>query len=447
MPTTLTDTNNEVTINITDDDEGPSVSAAVTAMTMATVETDGTVTIDEGGSITLTFTLNSPPASGSVTVTTTVDSASSSSTITADDYSIGTAITLMAGSATGTIVITAADDTADEDTETMVLTHEIMRTGITDDVSGPGNTTLNITDGDTPAVTGIAVNNATITESDTDGDCAMAVTAPATNNCATVTVTLGAAVRPSGVGIRITRTDGTEAAAVEAADYTIAHGDMADITDTTFTVMVAGGAMTATFTVTADQDDDIEADGVLTFTVAEPDTGNESDYTVANNTQTMVTIDSEDVPEASITVTAPGETMPETTGTVTVPESGSDNAARTATVTVTFTPATTEAIDLPITVTLNGASGLAQALLTLNNATDAAITNTSGGALVIDSVGGSDVLTIRNVPAGGSFSFNITINDDTLNDDDEGYTIAIQGYRRFLHCSCHEQQYYHKHRR
>ena len=409
-PVTLADQNITVA-----DNEGPSV-----------VVTPDVTTIAEGGAIsTLTFTLSMDPAD-SGTVIITPELVDASSTGVEADYTLSApSVELnMGNSYRATITVTAMDDSDNENEETIELSYMIGGTAA--NVSPPGNTTLTIEDDDIPEAS-ITAATLTISEdaTDTPGTCG------ASTLCRTFDVSLDdIAARMSGVTVMATVTPTTGAATTLGAsgDYTVSvttsGGTETQVTSSPFPVLIEGGTQTSTITVTVVNDDEVEADGEITLSL--PASTDTDSYTVAGTSgDVVVTITSEDVPEASITVTAPGETEPETTGTVTVPESGSDNAARTATVTVTFTPATTEVIGLPVTVT-GDASAFAQLLASLTNTIDAAITNTSGGALGIDSAGGSDVLTIRNVPAGDSFSFNITINDDTLNDDNEGYTIAIE---------------------
>src|SRR5205814_6346875 len=129
---------------ITDDDPPPTVALSLTGSPMA----------EAGGVATVSATLSA--ASG---LTVTVDLAfSGTATLTSDYTRSGTSIVIPPGSTTGTITLSAVQDTLDEVDETIIVDISSVTNGTE---SGAQQVTATITDDDGPT---ISINSVTVTE-------------------------------------------------------------------------------------------------------------------------------------------------------------------------------------------------------------------------------------------------------------------------------------------
>ena len=129
-------------VSITDDD-----AAAVRVVADNNSVTEGTAPDTEAGVITLTLTLDNPPATGTVTVTAARDDASTA--LLTDDYTLSAAsVILSAGDRSKTIEVTMEPDDLIEGDEVLVLSYSVVVADSLVSVSAPGNTELTITDDD-----------------------------------------------------------------------------------------------------------------------------------------------------------------------------------------------------------------------------------------------------------------------------------------------------------
>ena len=131
-------------------------------------------TVSEGGSVDVTVTLSKAPGSEAVIPLT----ASNQGGATASDYSgVPTSVTFGAAETSKTFTVTAAQDTADDDGESVLLGFGTLPGGITATTGEAAETTVSITDDDDPQVT-VSFGAATYTAAE--------------GGTATVTVTLSA---------------------------------------------------------------------------------------------------------------------------------------------------------------------------------------------------------------------------------------------------------------
>ena len=200
------------TLTITDDDGAPTVTLALTPSSIS----------ENGGSSTVTATL-SGASSAAVTVTV---SASAVSPAVAGDFTISTnkELTIAAGStsSTGTVTITAVDNSVDAPNKTVTVSGTASGGGVSD----PSNQTLTITDDDgtialsvTPA--SVAEDNGTTT--------------------ATVTATWPGTARRADTAITVKVGDSADAA-TEGTDYTT-------VDDLTLTIAAGATSGVATFSI------------------------------------------------------------------------------------------------------------------------------------------------------------------------------------------------------
>ena len=107
-------------------------------------------TVSEGGSVDVTVTLSKAPGSEAVIPLT----ASNQGGATASDYSgVPTSVTFGAAETSKTFTVTAAQDTVDDDGESILLGFGTLPGGITATTGQAAATTVSITDDDDPAVT------------------------------------------------------------------------------------------------------------------------------------------------------------------------------------------------------------------------------------------------------------------------------------------------------
>ena len=278
--------------------------------------------------------------------------------------------------------------------------------------------TINIGDDDVPTVT-FSTNNLIIREDGTSSpgcDDMM-------SNCTIIELTLGYALRDDlDILIGITELDADDANNL-GDDYTVMVGDT-PVTQSPFAVTVPAGELSASFTVAAVNDDEVEpVDGSARFRLA-PSTGAFPSYVAGDPTSVDVTIKSEDIGEASITVAAADEVS---ASSVAIPEAGEDADARRATLTISIDAPMNTTLDVPLMFSAIGGA-------------DVPVTSVAGVGVVADSwspatfaVSG-DTLTIRNVEFSEGEGVNdgmskativLNIVDDTKIEPDEGYTFTL----------------------
>ncbi|MDW7773480.1 MAG: Calx-beta domain-containing protein [Desulfobulbaceae bacterium] len=261
----------EQIITITDNDATVDVSFTSADQT----------TVDESGTVTITVEL-SAAGGQDVTIPFTVNEAS---TAVGEglDYSITESpVVIYAGDTTVDITITIAEDSLDEDNETVIID---MGTPVNANQGSTTTHTATITDDDAePTVTFTSANQATVDESGT----------------ATITVELSAA---SGREVEVPFTiNAASTAAGGGTDYSI----------TASPVVIPVGYTTADITVTITEDSDIEGDETVII-----DMGSPTNATQGTTIQHTLTI-TDDEPPPVVNFTEASQTVDENVGEVTV---------------------------------------------------------------------------------------------------------------------------------
>ena len=183
-------------------------------------------TVSEGGSVDVAVTLSKAPGSEAVIPLT----ASNQGGATASDYSgVPTSVTFGAAETSKTFTFTAAQDTADDDGESILLGFGTLPGGITATTGQAAATTVSITDDDDPQVM-VSFGASTYTAAE--------------GSTATVTVTLSADPERT-VEVQITK---TEQGGATAADYSGVPA--------TVTFDAGDTSKTITFTAAQDAEDD-----------------------------------------------------------------------------------------------------------------------------------------------------------------------------------------------
>ena len=438
----------QATTTITDDDEPalPTVSLAV----------DNADIAEAGGVATFTATL-----SAAATADVTVDLALSGTATNPDDYTAsGTQIVIATGATSGSVTVTAVDDTLDEENETVVadITNVV---GATED--GEQQATTTITDDDDPVLptVSLAVDNADIAEAGGVATFTATLSAAAT---ADVTVDLalsGTATNPddytaSGTQIVIATGATSGSVTVTAVDDTLDEENetvVADITNvvgatedgeqqatTTITddddpvlptvslavdneaIAEAGGVATLTATLSAAATADVTVDLGFAGTATNPD-----DYT-ASGTQIVIATGAT---SGSVTVTAVDDTLDDDDETVVVDITNVTGATGTGVATITITdddepagPTVALAVD---NEAIAEAGGVATFTATLSAAATADVTvdlGISGTATNPDdyTVSGTQIVIATGATSG---SVTVTAVDDTVDDDDETVIVDI----------------------
>ena len=204
---------------ITDDDGAPTVSLALSPTSIA--ESGAT------NSSTVTASLSHP----SIAATTITVGAAAGTNAVAGDFRLSSnrTLTIAAGatSSTGTVTITAVDNTRDEDDKSVTVSGTAQNTS---GVTGPANRTLTITDDDSPPT--LSIGSASVTEGDS-GSVNLTFTV-SLDTASGKQVTVGYADAGSG-----TATSGTDYTAITAGTLTFAATD----TSETITVSVTGDTL------------------------------------------------------------------------------------------------------------------------------------------------------------------------------------------------------------
>jgi len=239
------------TTTITDDDDPPTVTLSRNNANIA----------EAAGVATFTATLSA--ASGQDV---TVDLGfTGTATLTSDYTRSGTQIVITAGSTTGTITVTAVQDTIDELNETVIVDITGVANGTE---NGTQQQTTTITDDDNPPTVTLAVNNAAIAEA---------------AGVATFTATLSAV---SGQDVTVDL--GFTGTATLTSDYTRSATQ----------IVIAAGSLTGTATVTAVQDTRDEPNETVIVDIAGVTNGTESGTQQATTTIT----DDDDPPTVTLAV-------------------------------------------------------------------------------------------------------------------------------------------------
>jgi hypothetical protein len=249
----------QVTTTILDDDEPIPVPDVTLAL-------DNVAIPEAAGVATFTATL-----SVATTVPVTVDFAISGTAAATDFAASGTQVVIAPGATTGSITVTATDDTVDEPDETVVV--DIM--GVTNGTEpGVQQQTTTITDDDEPVMPDVTLtlDNEAI---------------PEAAGVATFTVTLSEITTvPVAVSLGFTGT-------ASATDYT-ASGTQIEI---------APGATTGSITVTAVDDTEDESNETVVVDIASVSGGNEA----GEQQQTTTITDDDDPPRLTVTALTPTE--------------------------------------------------------------------------------------------------------------------------------------------
>ena len=328
---------------ITDDDATPSITIA-----------DQTVT--EAGTATFTATLSNASSSD---VTVVYTSSSGNATDGTDYTGVTSTLTIPAGNTSGTFTVVTTTDTTNEVDETATVT-----------LSSPTNATisddsaiLTITDDDE---VGITIGNATATEGGTGTFTVTLDKAPAED----VTI-----IYTSGSG---TATDGT------------------DYTGTTGTITILAGQTTGTIEVPTTGDSTYEGNETATLTLS-----GATNATISGDTTTADLVINDDDSEPSITIANQTVTEAgtatftvtlsnESTSNVTVEYASSSGTATQGTDytgvagTLTITAGATTGTFTVVTNTDADAESTETAAITLSNATNATISDTSADLVIND---------------------------------------------------------------
>ena len=349
----------ETTVSITDDDV-----PEVTVMFGQTA-----YTVAEGDTVTVTITLSADPERTVAIPLTATDQGDASSA----DYTVPSSVTFDADEMSQTITFTAADDSIDDDDESVLLAFGAsLPTGVSE--GAIAETTVSITDDDVPQVTVMFGADAyTVPEGDT----------------VTVTITLSADPERT-VAIPLTATDQGDAS---SADYTVPSSVTFDADEMSKTI---------TFTAADDSIDDDDESVLLAFGASLP-TG-VSEGAIA---ETTVSITDDDVPQVTVMFGADAYTVPE---------------GDTVTVTITLSADPERTVEIPITATDQGDASSADYTVPSSVTFDAdemsqTITFTAADDS-IDDDGESVLLAFGTLPsrvsAGATNETTVSITDDDV---------------------------------
>ena len=368
------------------------VSVTVTPVPAVTVVFgSATYTTTEGAAsgVTVTVTLSADPKREvMIPLTVTLQDGAE-----AADYSgVPASVTIASGSTSGTFVVSAVDDTVDDDGESIELGFgTALPVGVTVAATDGAVTTTTITlaDNDTTSLPAVTVAFGSATYATTEGAA----------SGVTVTVSLSAdPQREVTIPLTVTLQDGAE-----AADYS---GVPASVT-------IASDATSATFAVTA-VDDAVDDDGEsiqLGFGTALPVGVTVAAAADAVTTTTISLTDNDDVPAVTVAFGAATYTT-------------SEGAASGVTVTVSLSANPEREVTIPLTVTLQGEAeaadytGVPGSVTIASGATSATFAVTAVDDAVDDD-GESIVLGFGDLPtqvtAGGVATTTVSLadNDET----------------------------------
>ena len=378
------DTSRTITVSVTGDttdEPNETVAMTLSGATNATVSaTSGTGTItddDDAPTVSLTLSRTSITESGATnatTVTARLDHASSEDTTITVSAAAGTnadsndftpssnkTLTITAGStsSTGTVTITAVDNSADEDDRSVTVSGAATNSqGVTD----PSDVTLTITDDD--GAPSLSIDSPSVSEGDTgSANLTFTVTlAPASDKEVTVDYAdAGSGTAASGMDYTAL-TAGTLTFAAGETSKTIAVsviGDETDEPDQTIEIELAGATnaaiSTAAGTGTITDDDDAPSLTISDASVTEGHTGSTTMYFLVNPdglSEKTITVNYADAGTGSATsgtdyaavsagrltfvpgnvsltvaVTITGDTIPESDETIEIELTGATNAS------------------------------------------------------------------------------------------------------------------------
>ena len=302
------------------------------------------------------------------------------------------------------VVVTAQDDTVNNYGDRGYrISIEDAPPGYFIDTSAD-SVTINIVDNEVPTIT--MFSNVTLIRENGTDTAGCDDLSGGMFNCATVWIRLDVPAR-NDLELPVVVTErGADDANDLGDDYTVTIGDT-PVTQLPFTVPVPAGQTLTSFIVTAVDDRDVEPNnGVVRFTLP-AETVTHPDYFVAQQNTTNIVILSEDVGEASITVTAPGGSA----GAVAaIPEAGATLEARRATLTITLDPPLTATVSASIMFSAIGGAGMP-------GTADSMFVGNPG--ITGDTVQGE--LEFSN----GIATIGLNILDDTAYDPGEGYTFTL----------------------
>ena len=302
-----------VTVNITDNDE-PKIDLSV--------NNSGAVT--EAGTLTITAAVSQAPAGSSLAIP--VQRVSANSTAVAADFSLnGTpagTITVADGATTGSITLTATDDSADEVAETLRLElgtlpsgYERGATPLVDIVITDNDaTTVTLSVPDTEATEGTASATAgirvTLGRGLVSGE-ALAVPLSFSGGTAGTDFTLALSGSPTGVTFAsgtstVTFTGPQSGATATTANLTLTPADDDDAEDRTVTVSVSTGTLTAT-----SLDGGASGSGSGQITISDDETQrlvfSRTTVPVTEGSEATYTVRLATAPTSNVTVTVSGQ--------------------------------------------------------------------------------------------------------------------------------------------
>ena len=393
---------------ITDDDGPPTVTLALSPTSIA--ESGAT------NSSTVTASLGHP----SIAVTTITVGAAAGTNAVAGDFRLSSnrTLTIAAGatSSTGTVTITAVDNTRDEDDKSVTVSGTAQNTsGVTD----PANRTLTITDDDSPPT--LSIGSASVTEGDS-GSVNLTFTV-SLDTASGKQVTVGYA--DAGTG---TATSGTDYTAITAGTLTFAAtdtsetitvsvtGDTLDEPNETVVVELSGAtnasisstAGTGTGTITDDEPSPTVTLALSRTSITESGTNNSATVTAsldhASSVATSITVGA-----AAGTNAVSGDYSLSSSPTLTI-AAGSTNS--TGTVTITAVDNTRDEDDKSVTVSGSATNSLG-------------ITNPSNLTLTITDDDGPPSLSISSpsVAEGDSGTANLTFTVSLSTASDKQVTV------------------------
>ena len=348
----------ETTVSIRDDDD-PQVTVSFGA---------STYTAAEGGTATVTVTLSADPER---TVAIPLTKTNQGGATSADYSGVPTSVTFDAGDTSKTFTFTAAQDTADDDGESVLLAFGALPTGVS--AGATDETTVSITDNDDPDVT-VSFGASTYTAAE--------------GGTATVTVSLSADPERT-VEVQITATNQGGAT---SADYSGVP--------TSVTFDAGETSQPITFAATQDTEDD-DGESVLLAFGALP-TG----VTAGATAETTVSITDDDDPGVTVSFGASTYTAAE---------------GSTATVTVNLSADPERTVAIPITKTNQGGATSADysgvpATVTFNSGDTSKTFDFTATADAVDNDGESVRLGFGTLPArvsaGSPKETTVSITDD-----------------------------------
>ena len=280
------------TITLVDDEAGPTVNLSATSPIA-----------ENGGVSTVTATLSVAAAQN-----TTVNLLFSGTADNGTDYSFsGAAITIAAGSTSGSIAVTGVNDSFNDEAETVIVDIDTVSGGNGASESGTQQATITITDDDNPPVVDLLVSTSSVNEN--DGSAAAVITA-LLDHAATVDTLV--TLSPSGT-------------ADNGSDYTLDN----------FTIGVSAGATSGTTNLNLLQDSVSENPAETIIIDIASVSGGDSASENGTQSQTITLVDDEATPQITL---APTPTSPIAenggTSTVTVTSSVISSSA----ITVTLAP-------------------------------------------------------------------------------------------------------------